>query len=106
MADVIQAGKTMPQIPATRLLPSINRLWMIKPQLRTDGAQLQMDFPLLPTEFALLPAVFDLLQVEFAPLPMDLALLPMEITLLPMEFMPPRMEKVLLHSDLHKIWPF
>jgi hypothetical protein len=71
MADVVQAGKTMPQIPATRLLPSINRLWMIKPQLRTDGAQLQMDFPLLP-----------------------------------MEFMPPRMEKVLLHSDLHKIWPF
>jgi hypothetical protein len=47
-----------------------------------------------------------LLPMDKAPLPMDLALLPMEITLLPMEFMPPRMEKVLLHSDLHKIWPF
>jgi hypothetical protein len=78
MADVVQAGKTMSQIPATRLLPFINRLWMVKPQLRTDGVQLQMDFPLLPVEFALLP----------------------------MEFMPPRMEKVLLHSDLHRIWPF
>jgi hypothetical protein len=78
MADVIQDGKTMPQIPEMLLLPFINRLWKVKPQLRTDGAQLQMDFPLLPVEFALLP----------------------------MEFMPPRMEKALLHSDLHKIWPF